>query len=46
MSKAAPEAIAALIRTVESRCPTLNTIQRPIDVQGDVLLNDEPIAST
>lgn len=41
-----PEAIEALIRTVEARCPTLDTITRPVEVLGRVLLNGETIANT
>lgn len=44
-SRADPEAIAELVRTVESRCPTLDTIKRPVEVQGNVILNGEPIAT-
>lgn len=35
--------IEKLIRIVESRCPTLDTLRRPVDVSGSVFLNCEPI---
>ena len=44
-SQADAESIAALVRTAEASCPTLDTFRRPVDVQGQVFLNGEPIAS-
>jgi uncharacterized OsmC-like protein len=44
-SRADAESIRALIRTVEARCPTLDTLKRPVEVQGRVLLNGEPFAT-
>jgi uncharacterized OsmC-like protein len=44
-SQANPESIQALIKTVEARCPTMDTLTRPVDVQGDVYLNGEPVTT-
>lgn len=44
-SSSDPEAIDALVRIVESRCPTLDTIRRPVEVLGRVLLNGDLIAT-
>ena len=39
----APQAeLERLIRTVEMCCPTLDTLKRPIDVAGSVLVNGAP----
>ena len=42
-SNADASEIENLIRIVESRCPTLDTLRRPVDVSGSVFLNGEPI---
>lgn len=44
-SNASAEEIQELIRIVESRCPSLDTMRRPVDVSGSVFLNGEAIAS-
>lgn len=44
-SNADAEDIQKLIRIVEARCPTMDTLRRPVDVAGNVFLNGEAIAS-
>lgn len=36
--------IAEFVRIVEARCPTLDTLKRPVDVTGKVFLNGEALA--
>jgi uncharacterized OsmC-like protein len=43
-SSANPEALAELARTVECRCPILNTLQEPVEVVGFVTINGRPMA--
>lgn len=38
--------IEKLIRIVESRCPSMDTLRRPVDVSGSVFLNGEPMVVT
>ncbi len=40
VSNAPTDSIEKLVQLVESRCPTLDTLRRPIVVTGDVYLND------
>jgi uncharacterized OsmC-like protein len=40
-SKASPETIARLVKTVEAHCPSLDTLKRPVDAGGTVLLNGQ-----
>ncbi|WP_301122555.1 OsmC family protein [Mycolicibacterium fortuitum] len=44
-SQADAEAIATLVRTVEACCPTMDTLKRPIEVEGKAFLNGTPIAT-
>lgn len=44
-SKADPQAIQRLIRMVESGCPTLDTLKRPMEIVGSVLLNGQPVVA-
>ncbi|MDH3378454.1 MAG: OsmC family protein [Gammaproteobacteria bacterium] len=41
-SPATEEQLQNLVNTVESQCPLLDTLQRPIDVSGSVTINGAP----
>ncbi|WP_211346627.1 OsmC family protein [Panacagrimonas perspica] len=45
VSNADAEDIQKLIRLVESRCPVMDTIHRPVDVSGSAFLNGEAISA-
>jgi uncharacterized OsmC-like protein len=45
-SKASPEMIERLVKTVETHCPSLDTLKRPIEVGGTVVLNGQPLKAT
>lgn len=42
-SPADSETLRKLVQTVESHCPVLDTLARPVDVSGSVTINGEPI---
>ena len=42
-SPADSETLRKLVQTVESRCPVLDTLTRPVDVSGSVTINGHPI---
>ena len=44
-STASAEQIQRLVKTVESSCPSLDTLKRPIDVSGSVVLNGQPLGA-
>jgi uncharacterized OsmC-like protein len=43
-SSAGPEALKNLVQLVERHCPVLNTLQAPVEVSGNVILNGQPLA--
>lgn len=45
-SKADADSIEELVSTVEACCPTLDTIRRPVEVRGKVILNGEHLTDT
>lgn len=44
-TRSSHEVLDKLIRTVESCCPTLDTLKRPVAVSGSVFVNGEPFTS-
>jgi uncharacterized OsmC-like protein len=44
-SPADDEILRNLVQTVESHCPVLDTLTRPVDVSGSVTINGHPIAT-
>ncbi len=44
-SPADRDTLRGLVQTVESHCPVLDTLTRPVDVSGRVTINGEPIES-
>lgn len=44
-SQSDSKAIEKLIQTVEACCPTMDTIRRPVEIQGKAFLNNELIAT-
>ena len=43
-SSASPEQLRQLAQTVESHCPVLDTLQRPMEVTGKVTANGQPLS--
>lgn len=44
-SQSDPKDIEKLVHTVEACCPTMDTIRRPVEIQGKAFLNNELIAT-
>jgi len=42
-SPASPEELRKLVQTVESHCPVMDTLMRPMEVTGKVIANGQPL---